>query len=205
MSRKRVTLGSTVNGEPQPKQKKNFISDSRRLTLTYIVFFVWVGLAVFGIIMKTDLRDLAIYFTSGLPVILGYLWAETSRPTGAPSNKELDIAAILNAMNNKGGSPQPQPWQPPQPIQQPQTTTTTTTTQAPPQQTTQTTLQDKVVIYSNDSTQQMQINQSQLSTLTTMGYIKNAQGKYIFDIKMLSQIKSLINIGSGDMNGDPDI
>jgi len=206
----RNNLGATFNN--QNKQKKNnFISENKRLTLTYIVFFVWVSLAVFGIYMKADLRDLAIYFTSGLPVILGYLWAETSRPSGAPSNKELDIAAILNAMNrnNQPPYPQPNPYPNPYPYPQPHPYPPYPMDGANVQpqnsnQHTEPTLQDKVIIYSTDSTQQLQINQSQLSTLTTLGYIRNIQGKYTFDSKMLSQIKSLISVGDTTEN-DPNI
>ncbi len=57
------------------------ISSSRRLKLTYLVLSVWIGLAIFAILLKADLYALAVYFTSGLPIILGYLWAETTRPS----------------------------------------------------------------------------------------------------------------------------
>jgi len=73
--------------EKQTKKKTSMklhsgmIGNSRRLTLTYAVLVVWIALAVFAIIKDADLYGLAVYFASGLPLILGYLWSETSRPS----------------------------------------------------------------------------------------------------------------------------
>jgi hypothetical protein len=57
------------------------ISPSRRLTLTYVVLCIWIALVVFAILMNADIYALAVYFTSGLPLILGYFWSETARPS----------------------------------------------------------------------------------------------------------------------------
>ena len=69
------------------EEKKSYarlVGYSTRLTLTYVVLIVWLALAIFAILIKADLVALAAYFASGLPVILGYLWSETSRPTVIP-------------------------------------------------------------------------------------------------------------------------
>jgi hypothetical protein len=66
-----------VNSEiPLKKESatKNIISSSKRLTLTYIVFCVWVALAIFSIFMDADLYSLA--GSSWLTVTVG-----GSRPT----------------------------------------------------------------------------------------------------------------------------
>ena len=73
-------MSTPSNIEKQEKKQKSLakiIGNSSRLTLTYIVLFIWVALAVFAIFVNADLYALAVYFASGLPMIIGYLWSET--------------------------------------------------------------------------------------------------------------------------------
>ena len=174
---------------PKEHKRRKFVSESKRLTLTYVVFFVWVSLAIVGMIFKQDLRDLAIYFTSGLPVILGYLWAESTHPSN-PTGK--DIANMVGNMNrgnqpNINNSPEPQQQAPqqqqpqfyqPQAVVQPQT----------------------ITIYSDNNTSQLIISQSQLSTLMNTGYVSDMGGKYVYKGVSFEEIKQLIG-----GNNDPTI
>jgi len=93
-------MSTPSNIEKQEKKQKSLakiIGNSSRLTLTYIVLFIWVALAVFAIFVNADLYALAVYFASGLPMIIGYLWSETSRPT------LTDAAEIVKGIGNRGG------------------------------------------------------------------------------------------------------
>lgn len=177
------------------KRKKTFstmFSPSTRLTLIYIVFFVWVALAIFAILYKADLYALATYFASGLPLILGYLWAQTSRPSMG------EAAEILK--NIKGGSTQtqnqnqnPSPYQP----------TYQPSYQQPSQiaQTSQVNQTGDVSIYSDDSNVELKVNQGQLATLLNIGYLNKVGDKYTFQKSHLDQVKSLLG---GDIQ-DPNI
>ena len=77
-------LDTENKSKKQRKPLSKMVGASSRLTLTYVVIFIWIALVVFGILIKTDLYALAAYFASVLPAILGYLWSETSRPTTNP-------------------------------------------------------------------------------------------------------------------------
>jgi hypothetical protein len=162
----------------KPYRKKAFstmFSPSTRLTLTYIVLFIWIALAVFAILVKADLYALATYFVSGLPVILGYLWAQTSRPS------LKDAAEIVKNISPNNQLNQPQYNQPQ--YNQPQ--------YDQPQSEQQ---EDNsiVTIYSNDATSELKISQSQLSTLLNVDYIELSNDKYVYDKNSLSQIKALL-------------
>ena len=95
----------------KPKQKEpkkstplsSYVGGSTRLTLTYIVFIVWVALAVVAMLLDADLYSLAAYFASGLPIILGYMWAQTSRPTPTLS-EAADMVKSIGQSNRTGGS-----------------------------------------------------------------------------------------------------
>lgn len=153
------------------------IGDSKRLTLTYVVLIIWVGLAVFAIIQGADFYGLAVYFASGLPLILGYLWSETSRPS--PTIK--DAAEILKNIGSKpaaagnyqnysnyGGN-------------------SNSNVQTPNNQ------NDQISIYSDDASVELKVSQNQLTTLMNIGYVDSIGDKFTFQKSLLDQIKSLIN------------
>jgi len=188
-----------TDDKTEPRRFK-LISSSRRLTLTYVVFFVWVGLAILGMILKTNLTELAVYFTSGLPVILGYLWAETSRPSNetggglAPSGQ--DIAAIITSIKSGQQSQQTQQAQAPQyqapQYQAPQTQKPNQTYNQPAAAVTNT--QTDMVIYTDDLLTQLKISSIQLTALQTNGYVNFSNGRYVFPKANLDSIKSLLGI-----------
>ena len=183
-----------VQKPPKKSVAGGIIGKSKRLTLTYIVLIVWIALAVFAILINADLYALATYFASGLPIILGYLWSETSRPS------LTDAAEIVRGIGTKGGGSTPVnpinpiPVAPTNPIGniisnvignvvKPQSTDTTTS------------------IYSDDATVELKVNQNQLKTLQNTGYVDSIAGKYTFKKSLLDQIKSLI----GDNSAMPKI
>jgi hypothetical protein len=199
---------------PKPKPPKRhktfstFFSPSKRLTLTYIVLFVWIALAIFAIIMKADLYALAVYFTSGLPVILGYLWAQSSRPSLS------EAAELVKGINRRpgqfgqfgydqygggyggyggygGGQFNNFPDQSNQ-------------NNNFGNQATDIDIDSDVVIniYSDDASAELKVNQSQLSTLKNLGYVDEISGKYTFKKNTIDQIKSLIIDKSTQ---DPDL
>ena len=180
---------------PKPPRKSvaGIIGKSKRLTLTYVVLVIWIALAVFAILINTDLYALATYFASGLPIILGYLWSETSRPTLS------EAAEVVRGIGTKGGggvspyNPNPNP-NPTNPIGniisnvignvvKPQSPDTMTS------------------IYSDDATIELKVNQNQLKTLQNTGYVDSIAGNYTFKKNLLDQIKSLI----GDNSATPKI
>ena len=200
-------MATNKNDDKKEPKKFKLISSSRRLTLTYVVFFVWVGLAILGMILKTNLTELAVYFTSGLPVILGYLWAETSRPSneagGGLAPNGQDIANIIASMKTVQGS-QPQQnqtqqapqyqapqYQAPQ-YQAPQTQKQNPTYGQPATAVSNT--QTDMIIYTDDLLTQLKISSIQLTTLQTNGYVKFTNGRYVFPKNNLDTIKSLLGI-----------
>lgn len=178
--------------EKRPKTFSTIFSPSTRLTLTYIVLFIWIALAVFAIIIKADLYALAVYFTSGLPVILGYLWAQTTRPANMRDAAEIvrgigqrpgNNQYINNGYDNNYGYDN---------YSQSQSQYTQSTYNSQPyiqSQSNDTTIS----IYADDASAELKINQNQLGALTNIGYINNVDGKYLFKTSLLEQIKSLID------------
>jgi len=187
--------------EKQTKKKTSMklhsgmIGNSRRLTLTYAVLVVWIALAVFAIIKDADLYGLAVYFASGLPLILGYLWSETSRPSIKDASEILknigrgrggkkgqdnnffggnfygsdygdDYGSSSNEYgNNYGQSQQNNSYQ----------------------------QGGDVSIYSDDGSIELKVNQSQLTTLTNVGYVNTNGDKHTFSKGVSEQVKSLIS------------
>lgn len=158
----------------------NKITSSKRLTLTYIVLGIWVALAVFGILVDTDLYALAVYFASGLPIILGYLWAETSRPASfkdvASIVKGINRQNIPNGNSNYGyntvyGNNMDDVKVDPENLN----------------------LVEQISVFSDDSSIELRVNINEFSTLQNLGYINNDGTKYTFIKSQLNQIKSLIN------------
>lgn len=194
----------------KPKQKdlpkksnplSSYIGGSTRLTLTYIVFIVWVALAVVAMLLDADLYSLAAYFASGLPIILGYMWAQTSRPT--PSLSEAaDMVKSIGQSNRTGGSRRGGMFgggnfgggmfggggnfgggngdDTNVNVVQPNTQI-------------QDVPEGDTSIYSDDASVELKVNSNQLTTLTNTGYVDMVGDKYTFKKSLLDQIKSLIN------------
>lgn len=191
-----------------PKQKEpkkstllsSYIGGSTRLTLTYIVFIVWVVLAVVAMLLDADLYSLAAYFASGLPIILGYLWAETSRPTPTLS-EAADMVKSIGQSNRTGGSRR---------VMfggggmfgggsfgggsfggdnNGDTNVNVNVTQP----TNQDVPEGDTSIYSDDASVELKVNSNQLTTLMNTGYVDMIADKYTFKKSLLDQIKSLIN------------
>ena len=57
---KNTTQQGQENKESKDMKVSNMAGGSKRLTLTYIVFFIWLGLAVFAIIEDADFYGLAV-------------------------------------------------------------------------------------------------------------------------------------------------
>lgn len=167
----------------------NKITSSKRLTLTYIVLVIWVALAVFGILVDTDLYALAVYFTSGLPIILGYLWAETSRPASFK-----DVASIVKGINRQNipngnsnyGYNSNYDYNPNYRVYGNDIDNIEVN---PENQKSM----EQISIFSDDSSIELKVNMNELSTLQNLGYINNDGTKYTFIKSQLNQIKSLIN------------
>lgn len=171
------TKTDIINNNSENKSFLNRISSSKRLTLTYIVLVIWVALAIFGILIGTDLYALSVYFASGLPLIIGYLWAETSRPASLK-----DAASIVgnitkpNNYGNNGGYRVDN-------YNEYDENYDTNNNQ----------LEKNISIYSDDSTVELKIDENQLDILINIGYIDSINNKYTFRKKLLDQIKSLLN------------
>jgi len=185
---------------PDDKQKtslSNVVGASKRLTLIYVVLSVWIALAIFGIIIETDIYALAVYFASGLPIILGYLWAETSRPTNAaaivrgigmrPGNMGGNYGGYNSyGGNNMGGGNMGGNMNSPG--------NNYDTNYGNEQNVYNDESQINIInIYSNDSSVELQVNENQLTTLMNIGYIDTIDNRYTFDKNLLTQIKSLVN------------
>ena len=198
----------------KPKQKdlpkkstplSSYVGGSTRLTLTYIVFIVWVALAVVAMILDADLYSLAAYFASGLPIILGYMWAQTSRPTPTLS-EAADMVKSIGQSNRTGGSHGGRGMfgnmfgggggnfsggsfgggnggdD-----------TNVNVNVVQPNIQTQDAPEGDTSIYSDDASVELKVNSNQLTTLTNTGYVDMVGDKYTFKKSLLDQIKSLIN------------
>jgi len=171
------------NGNPAQTKKtmtRDIISPSKRLTLTYIVLGIWVALAVFGIIMQADLIALGVYFVSGMPLILGYLWGETARPSGSIKDVSKLVESMTSYNGGNSGSRnrynpninyEPNPYNPTPKVNQ-------TTT---------------VIIISDDNSERLEIKESELDTLINSGYVNKTKGKYTFRKEKKEEIVSLID------------
>lgn len=162
----------------------NNITSSKRLALTYIVLGVWLALAVFGILIDTDLYALAVYFASGLPIILGYLWSETSRPTmlksAADIVKNINRPNIYNGNSNYGnygnyGNIYSGNYENGYDYNENQNLAT------------------QISILSDDFSIELKVNDNQFSTLQNLGYINNNGTKYTFIKSQINEIKSIIS------------
>jgi len=192
---------TTVQKNQSTKSRTGFakmIGSSTRLTLTYIVFVVWVSLAVFAILVDADLYSLATYFASGLPLILGYLWSETSRPsltdaaeivksigtktttTGNSNGNNYSAVSSVNSVSSLNGDNR------------------STTTYQQYNQSEQEPDTNILTIYSDDASVELKVTQKQLSTLMNTGYVDTVGDKYTFKASLLDQLKSLINDNSQD-------
>jgi hypothetical protein len=166
--------------KPKNKNVKNLIPASKRLTITYIVFVVWIALVVFGILMETDIIALSVYFASGLPLIIGYLWSETSRPSGSIK----DVSKLVESMRGHEDYYQERkPYNPHTPNGGYHNGYT------PGQQQQQTT----TIIISDDNSEKLEIKETELDTLINSGYVDKANGKYTFKREKKEEIVSLLD------------
>lgn len=169
------------NDTSKPKNVKNLIPASKRLTVTYVVFGVWVGLAIFGILMDTNLYALAAYFASGLPLIIGYLWSETSRPSGSikdVSKLVQSLASSENANPNFNPYPTPNPYSPNPDYHDNTPNNNQNST---------------IIIVSDDNSDRLEIHETELNTLLNSGYVNKNKGKYTFRKEQKEEIISLID------------
>jgi len=182
---------------PPRKSVAGIIGKSKRLTLTYIVLIVWIALAVFAILINANLYALATYFASGLPIILGYLWSETTRPS------LTDAAEIIKNIETKGGgSGSGGGISPYNPTNQTPTNPISNIISNVIGNVVKSQSSDTITsIYSDDATVELKVNQNQLKTLQNTGYVDSISGKYTFKKSLLDQIKSLI----GDNSVSPNI
>jgi hypothetical protein len=186
-----------VNSETPLKKEssiKNIVSSSKRLTLTYIVFCVWVSLAIFSIFMDADLYSLAVYFASGLPIILGYLWSETARPSIKDASELVkNINARPRQRNNPygGGGYDDYEYYDNDYNRGRGRGNYNDSNVNVNNNNNQNSID--IVIYSNDASSSLKINQNQLETLKNIGYVNEINDKYTFEKGELNQIKSLID------------
>jgi hypothetical protein len=200
----------TPNNEQDNSAFKKSVNSSKRLTLTYVMLFIWISLAIFAILVDADLYALAVYFASGLPIILGYLWSETARPSIS------DASDIVKSINDR----------------QPGRTSRRSNSynrynrqdgynnydnydnynnysnrgygsvgneQYMPNDNYEEDMED-TNIFSEDYTISLIVNQTQLSTLMNIGYVDTINDKYTFKKEYLEQIKELINNSMVDPN-----
>ena len=184
----------------------DMIGRSRRLTLTYIVLIIWVAMAVFAILVDSDLYALAVYFASGLPLILGYLWSETSRPTARdaadiikgigmrPGNNNMYGGGYNNYGGGFYGGSNYGNYSGGYNGYGNDFTNVSNVTQIPD-------TNQLISIYSDDATVELKVNQNQLLTLKNIGYVDMIGDKYTFKKNQLDQIKSLVD----DNMQDPSI
>lgn len=60
----------------------NLFTKSKRQTLIYIMIGIWFVLGIVAIVFEASLTELAAYYSAGSVPVLGYIWGETSRPSG---------------------------------------------------------------------------------------------------------------------------
>lgn len=207
---KKVVITKTKNQNTEDMALSSMVKSSKRLTLTYIVLFIWVALAVFAILMDGDLYALAVYFASGLPLILGYLWSETSRPSirdaaeivkgigMRPGNNNFGGGGGFGGFggggySNFGGNSYGDKHGSGQNVNVDVDLNNVNDTNDVDDINNG---NDIVSIYSDDASVEIKINQSQLSTLKNMGYVDMINDKYTFKKSLVDQIKSLISTSS---------
>lgn len=188
-----------INSEEKPEKSiSSMIGSSKRLTLTYIVLTIWVGLAIFAIYKSADFYGLAVYFASGLPLILGYLWSETNRPSLKDASQILrfirpprnggmydnygDMGGYNGGgyYNNYGGYGR-------------NNKNDIDYNSNINNNINDNTQKIEISIYSDDSSVELKANENQLETLMNTGYVDSNGDKYTFNKNNLEQVKSLIN------------
>ena len=65
------------------KVMSNLFTKSKRQTLVYVMIGIWFVLGIVAIVFEASLTELAAYYSAGSVPVLGYIWGETSRPSGA--------------------------------------------------------------------------------------------------------------------------
>lgn len=64
------------------KVMSNLFTKSKRQTLVYVMIGIWFVLGIVAIVFEASLTELAAYYSAGSVPVLGYIWGETSRPSG---------------------------------------------------------------------------------------------------------------------------
>lgn len=182
------------------------MGESKRLTLTYVVIAIWISLAVFGIIVEADLYGLAVYFASGLPLIMSYLWSETKRPTIKDASQLVKNinSGRKNRHNDRGGygdygggyDDYGGGYRRPNYEDEDYGNSNTNVNNN---------VQDtniEISIFSDDSSVELKTDEAQLNTLMNTGYVDSNGDNYTFKKTELEQVKSLIG---GDSEQEPDI
>jgi len=117
---------------------------------------------------------------SGMPLILGYLWGETARPSGSIKDVSKLVESMTSYNGGNSGSRnrynpninyEPNPYNPTPKVNQ-------TTT---------------VIIISDDNSERLEIKESELDTLINSGYVNKTKGKYTFRKEKKEEIVSLID------------
>jgi len=61
---------------------KVLFTKSKRQRLAYIMIGMWFVMGIVAIVFESNLTELAAYYSAGSVPVLGYIWGETSRPSG---------------------------------------------------------------------------------------------------------------------------
>jgi hypothetical protein len=192
-------MNSINNEKKNMKVNTKMFGNSKRLTLTYIVLITWLGLAVFAIIKDADFYGLAVYFASGLPLILGYLWAESTKPSIKDASEILKNIGNPRQRRNKdqsnfyGGNFYGQDNNGDFYNDSNNNEYENNYGQNQQNSSYQQIETGEISIYSEDASTELKINQNQFETLKNIGYVNSIGGKNIFKMSLLEQIKSLIN------------
>lgn len=184
------------------KKLTKIIGSSKRLTLTYIVFSVWIGLAIFAIIKDADFYGLAVYFVSGLPLIIGYLWSETQRPTIKDASDIIKNISNMTKYSNRGRGghfynnqyqDQYQYQYQDQYFENDNYNNQNYNNMENNNYNNNLNNEEIISIYSSDDSVELSVSQSQLITLMNIGYVDKNKDKFVFNITLLDQVKSLID------------
>jgi hypothetical protein len=114
-----------------------------------------------------------------MPLIVGYLWSETSRPSGSIK----DVSKLVESMTNydSGGNSNY--------VYDPYNTNHNNNYQPTPTNNNN----QIVVIISDDNSEKIEIKDDELDTLINSGYVNKTKGKYTFRKDKKEEIVSLLD------------
>ena len=61
----------------------SLFTKSKRQRLIYVMIAIWFIMGIVAIVYEASLAELAAYYSAGSVPVLGYIWGETSRPSGS--------------------------------------------------------------------------------------------------------------------------